>query len=61
MRSCKAAGVWSRTARITESGLLRWQEILAVDKTVMREVLPYSEIVDSRAADWAEQATAAKV
>jgi hypothetical protein len=33
--------------------LLCWQVILVTDKTDMREILPSSEIVYSRATDWA--------
>ena len=54
VRGCKELGVWNQTARISEEGLLRWQEILVADGSCMSEILPFSDIVDNRAVDWAE-------
>ena len=55
VRSCRARGMWVRSVRISEPGLMRWQEMIVREGRLIDAPMSYSEIVDSRAAVWAEQ------
>jgi ABC-type nitrate/sulfonate/bicarbonate transport system substrate-binding protein len=52
VRDCRARGVWSPTAHVSRPGLEQWQEMI-VEYGMLDAPIPYDEIVDSRAADWA--------
>jgi NitT/TauT family transport system substrate-binding protein len=52
VRSARQMGVWTNTARVSPDGLSRWQAML-VQAGLIDAPVPYDEIVDSRAADWA--------
>jgi NitT/TauT family transport system substrate-binding protein len=54
VRSCRARGVWTSSARVRQSGYERWQEMI-IEYGLTDQPIPYDDIVDSRAADWAER------
>jgi NitT/TauT family transport system substrate-binding protein len=60
VRSCRARGIWVSSARIPEEPLLRWQKVIVDEGRLIDAPMPYSEIVDSRPADWAERELAGR-
>jgi NitT/TauT family transport system substrate-binding protein len=53
VRACQARGVWERDAHVSRDGLARWQPML-VESGLIDHVWAYDDIVDDRAADWAD-------